>query len=222
VVPAAVSTLGICAEGRPGRPDSVGYLTMQKVAICKGFLKVVVFLPAHLPTQNADRGTPPRIFYAASSFAPRIHSMTASRLLMRRHSAISTRREEPQLEHVKSRGNVSEAASPTWPHCWQEIRSIIWKVPVDSAGSQTSADGECASSRHGKEKGGRSRRLNFSSRFVLEVSAFEPTIGPRGPLSCRSSDVRCSQMRTFQLGHFGSECRVDPGNCTPSPSQIRT
>jgi hypothetical protein len=56
-----------------------------------------------------------------------------------------------------------------------------------------------------QKKGGRSRPLNFSSRFVLEVSAFEPTIGPRGPLSCRSFYVCCWQTRTFQSGHFGSE-----------------
>jgi hypothetical protein len=38
------------------------------------------------------------------------------------------------------------------------------------------------------------------------VSAFEPTIGPRGPLYLAApSIVRCWQMRTFQLGHFGSE-----------------
>jgi hypothetical protein len=38
---------------------------------------------------------------------------------------------------------------------------------------------------------------------VREVVAelHQPTIGPRG----LSFDVRCWQMRTFQLGHFGSE-----------------
>ena len=49
------------------------------------------------------------------------------------------------------------------------------------------------------------RRARPGAAVVVLVSAFEPTIGPRGPLSCRSFDVRCWQMRTFQLGHFGSE-----------------
>jgi hypothetical protein len=42
--------------------------------------------------------------------------MKAVSFLIRLHSAISTRLEEPQLEHVKSRGKVAAGTMPTWPH----------------------------------------------------------------------------------------------------------
>jgi hypothetical protein len=56
--------------------------------------------------------------------------MTAVVFLILRHSAISTRREEPHAEHVSNRGRVSEAASPTWPQPVQATWPSWWLLSV--------------------------------------------------------------------------------------------
>ena len=61
-----------------------------------------------------------------------------------------------------------------------------------------SISGGDAPSPSAGHKGGRSRPLNFSSRFVLEVSAFEPTIVPRGPLYLADP----SMSAAGRCGHF--------------------
>jgi hypothetical protein len=121
--------------------------------------------------------------------------MTAAVFLIRAQSLASTRREEPHAEHVNSRGKLSAAARPTWPQ-GQAIRSIIGcLLPVDFRRGCAIAEGG-------------SRAAEAAPQFQLTglISTFGTNNWPaRAIISCRSFDVRCWQMRTFQLSHFGSE-----------------
>jgi hypothetical protein len=59
---------------------------------------------------------------------------------------------------------------------------------------------------HGRGDGERAAEAAPQFQLAGLISTFGTNNWPaRANISCRSFDVRCWQMRTFQLGHFGSE-----------------
>jgi hypothetical protein len=69
--------------------------------------------------------------------------------------------------------------------------------PVTEEGKQRS---RCNAVRHGLT----AETVIGALEDAEDYQAFEAGLA-RAIISCRSFDVRCWQMRTFQLGHFGSE-----------------
>jgi hypothetical protein len=70
----------------------------------------------------------------------------------------------------------------SFPAAWERTKTPRRAMILARRWHWSSRIADLISAATVRRKGGRSRPLNFSSRFVLEVSAFEPTIGPRGPL----------------------------------------